>query len=91
VVSPGIDSGVIVREFRERFGVVIANGQGEMKGKLFRLAHLGYYDYLDTIGAIAALEQVLARVLRPRHTEFGAGVRAAQEVYARLADSTPAQ
>jgi len=91
VVSPGIDSGIIVREFRERFGAVIANGQGEMKGKLFRLAHLGYYDYLDTIGAIAALEQVLARVLRPRHTEFGAGVRAAQEVYARLADSAPAK
>jgi aspartate aminotransferase-like enzyme len=85
IVAPNVDSGLIVRDYRERFGAVIANGQGEMKGKIFRLAHLGYYDYLDTIGMIAALEQVLARVLRPRHVEFGAGVRAAQEVYARAA------
>ena len=32
---------------------MVANGQGEMKGKLFRIAHLGYYDYLDTIGILA--------------------------------------
>src|SRR6266481_588853 len=61
VASPsGIDSGDIVKAFRNRFGAVIANGQGEMKGQLFRIAHLGYYDYLDTIAAIGALEQVLA-------------------------------
>ena len=40
----GIDSGTIVKEFRETFSAVVANGQGEMKGKLFRIAHLGYYD-----------------------------------------------
>jgi aspartate aminotransferase-like enzyme len=53
-----------------------------MKGKLFRIAHIGYYDYLDTIGILGALEHVLARVI-DRSVEYGAAVRAAQEVYAR--------
>jgi aspartate aminotransferase-like enzyme len=78
----GIDSGKIVKEFRESFDAVVANGQGEMKGQLFRVAHIGYYDYLDTIGILGALEHVLARVT-DRSVEYGAGVRAAQEVYAR--------
>jgi aspartate aminotransferase-like enzyme len=82
IQSPnGIDSGAVVKEFRERFGAVVANGQGEMKGKLFRIAHLGYYDYLDTIGIMAALEQVVASVTG-QPVEYGAAVRAAQEVYA---------
>jgi aspartate aminotransferase-like enzyme len=78
----GIDSGKIVKEFREAFDAVVANGQGEMKGKLFRIAHIGYYDYLDTIGILGALEHVLAKVT-DRKVEYGAAVRAAQEVYAR--------
>ncbi len=57
----GIDSGKIIKEFRESFDAVVANGQGEMKGQLFRIAHIGYYDYLDTIGILGALEHVLAR------------------------------
>ena len=82
IQSPsGIDSGMIVKEFRDRFGAVVANGQGEMKGKLFRIAHLGYYDYLDTIGILAALEQVVASVIR-QPIEYGTAVRAAQEAYA---------
>jgi aspartate aminotransferase-like enzyme len=86
IQSPvGVDSGAIVKEFRESFAAVVANGQGEMKGKLFRIAHLGYYDYLDTIGILAALEQVLATVTG-KPVEYGAGVRAAQEVYARAAE-----
>ena len=78
----GVDSSKIVKEFRESFDAVVANGQGEMKGKLFRIAHIGYYDYLDTIGILGALEHVLARVI-DRSVEYGAAVRAAQEVYAR--------
>ncbi|HXZ81587.1 MAG TPA: aminotransferase class V-fold PLP-dependent enzyme [Terriglobales bacterium] len=88
LVPPGgMDSSAIVKAFREQFGAVIANGQGEMKGKLFRIAHLGYYDYMDTIAVIAALEQILAS-LRGAQVEFGAGVRAAQQVYARSAAPT---
>lgn len=85
----GVDSTAVVREFREAFGAVVANGQGEMKGKLFRIAHLGYYDYLDTIAILGALEQVVARLTGPKHIEFGAGVRAAQQVYARAVSARP--
>jgi len=84
----GVDSGAIVKEFRESFAAVVANGQAEMKGKLFRVAHIGYYDYLDTIGILAALEQVLASV-SASPVEYGAGVRAAQEVYAKSITRQP--
>jgi aspartate aminotransferase-like enzyme len=83
IQSPaGIDSGAMVKEFRESFAAVVANGQGEMKGKLFRIAHLGYYDYLDSIGILAALEHVLTSVTG-KPVQYGAAVSAAQEVYAR--------
>jgi len=83
VKSPsGLDSGTIVKEFRDEFGAVVANGQGEMKGKLFRIAHLGYYDYLDTVGILGALEQVLSQV-GGKAVPYGAATRAAQEVYAQ--------
>jgi len=87
IQSPaGVDSSAMVKEFRESFAAVVANGQGEMKGKLFRIAHLGYYDYLDTVGILAALEHVLASVTG-KPVEFGTAVRTAQEVYGRnLAD-----
>ncbi|MGH9493641.1 MAG: pyridoxal-phosphate-dependent aminotransferase family protein [Candidatus Sulfotelmatobacter sp.] len=85
----GIDSGKIVKEFRESFDAVVANGQGEMKGKLFRIAHIGYYDYLDTVGILGALEHVLARVTG-KEVEYGAAVRAAQEVYAHSHETVPA-
>jgi aspartate aminotransferase-like enzyme len=80
----GVDSSDIVKAFRNHFGAVIANGQGEMKGQLFRIAHLGYYDYLDTIAAIGALEQVLAEM--GQRVELGAGLKAAQEVYAQSSE-----
>jgi aspartate aminotransferase-like enzyme len=51
-----------------------------MKGQMIRIAHLGYYDYLDTIAAIGALEQVLVEM--GRAVDLGAGLRAAQQVYA---------
>jgi aspartate aminotransferase-like enzyme len=86
----GTDSGDIIKLLRQQFGAVVANGQGEMKGQIFRIAHLGYYDYMDTMGIIAALEHVLASIARPRHVEFGLGLKAAQEVYARaLAEKQP--
>ncbi len=84
IQSPaGVDSGAMVKQFRVDFGAVVANGQSEMKGKLFRIAHLGYYDYLDTIGILGALEHVMAGV--GQAIEYGAAVRAAQEVYAKTA------
>jgi len=82
-----VDSSDIVKAFRNRFGAVIANGQGEMKGQLFRIAHLGYYDYLDTIAAIGALEQVLVEI--GLAVDLGAGLRAAQQVYAEVTQGAP--
>ncbi len=75
----GMDSGTIIKDLRTRFGAIVANGQGSMKGKIFRLAHLGYYDMADLFAIVAALEIVL---LKAGHKiELGAGVRAAQEGY----------
>ena len=84
----GLDSGKVVSGLREQFGAVVANGQGEMKGKLFRVAHIGYYDYLDTIGVIGALEHVLAA--NGANIQLGAGLRAAQQVYAAAEAAQPA-
>ena len=84
VTAPtGADSTTICKRFREQFGAVVANGQAEMKGQLFRIAHIGYYDYLDTIGVLAALEQVIAETTG-QAVEFGCAVRAAQEAYKSL-------
>ena len=81
VAAPeGTDSNAICKRFRDQFGAVVANGQAEMKGQLFRIAHIGYYDYLDTVGALAALEHVIADLTKKK-VEFGSAVRAAQEVY----------
>ena len=78
-VPHGIDSGEIVKQFRARFGSIIANGQGSMKGRIFRIAHLGYFDFTDLFGVIAGLEIILRSL--GRSVELGAGVRAAQQVY----------
>jgi aspartate aminotransferase-like enzyme len=78
-----MDSGAIVKELRTRFGAVIANGQGSMKGQIFRLAHLGYYDMADLFAVFAALEVALLKL--GYKVDLGSGVRAAQEVYLRHA------
>jgi len=79
---PGLDSGVIVKEFRDRFGSIIANGQGEMKGRIFRIAHLGYFDAADLFAVIAELELILYANGIP--VTLGTGVAAVQKVYAEL-------
>ncbi len=78
----GVDSGVVVKELKSRFGAIITNGQGEMKGQLFRIAHLGFFDYMDTIALIGALEQVAAKSLNLPGFEFGKALIAAQKLYA---------
>jgi aspartate aminotransferase-like enzyme len=84
---PGMDSGIIVKEFRNRFGAVIANGQGSMKGQIFRIAHLGYFDFADLFAVIAELEIILNANGFP--VKYGAGVAAVQEVYERAAVKQP--
>jgi aspartate aminotransferase-like enzyme len=79
----GMDSGVIVKEFRSRFNAIITNGQGSMKGQIFRLAHLGYFDFHDLFAIVAELEIILAAQGYP--VRFGTGVAAAQNVYTEIA------
>lgn len=73
----GIDGGAIVKGFRKR-GITIAGGQGSMKGKIFRIAHMGYVDGFDVLTALGALELTLADLGYP--VKLGEGVRAAQQI-----------
>jgi aspartate aminotransferase-like enzyme len=77
----GMDSGVIVKQFKSRFGAIIANGQGSMKGQIFRIAHLGYFDFADLFAVIAELEIILNSNGYP--VPYGSGVAVAQEMYQR--------
>jgi aspartate aminotransferase-like enzyme len=79
----GMDSGTIVKEFRTRFNAVIANGQGSMKGQIFRIAHLGYFDFADLFAVVAGLEIILNA--NGYAVQYGSGVAAVQEVYQRAA------
>ena len=79
----GMDSGVIIKEFRNRFGAIIANGQGTMKGQIFRIAHLGYFDFADLFGVVAGLEIILKANGFP--VTYGTGVAAVEQVYEQAA------
>ncbi len=83
----GMDSGVIIKEFRKRFEAIITNGQGSMKGQIFRLAHLGYFDFHDLFAVIAELEIILNANGYP--VRYGSGVAAVQNVYAEVAIAKP--
>lgn len=80
-------AGITVKDIRNdleaRWGIESAGGQDELKGKIFRLGHMGYVDEMDTLLAIGALEQVLYK--RGHKFELGAGVTAAQKVLAERA------
>ena len=75
----GLDSSEIVQGYKDQFESIIANGQGSMKGQIFRFAHLGYFDFHDLFATIAELEIILHRL--GVNLDFGAGVKAAQAVY----------
>jgi len=79
-LAPELDSSTVVKALKTRFAAVIANGQGEMKGQIFRVAHLGFFDYLDTVALLAALEHIAKDTLH-LPVEYGSAVAAAQRVY----------
>jgi aspartate aminotransferase-like enzyme len=81
-VPPGLDGSAVVRHMRTRYGVTIAGGQGKAKGKILRLAHLGWYGSFDILTAFSALEMTLADLGHP--VAAGTGVKAAQEVLREL-------
>jgi serine---pyruvate transaminase len=75
----GIDSGDVVKQVRDRFGMTIANGQGELLGKIFRLGHIGWFDVFDITAMLAAVEIVLADL--GADVERGVAVTAALEAF----------
>jgi len=76
---PGLDSGAIVKALKADFASTLAGGQGKLKGKILRVAHLGYYDVTDTLGLIGTLEIVLKKL--GHRLELGEGVATAQAAY----------
>jgi serine---pyruvate transaminase len=75
----GIDSGDLVSGLRKRFGMTIANGQGHLRGKIFRIGHIGWFDVFDITTALAAIELVLAEL--GADIERGVAVTAALEAF----------
>jgi aspartate aminotransferase-like enzyme len=76
-VPEGVDGKALVKKMRDEQGVTIAGGQASLKGKIFRVAHLGYMDEYDTLTAIAGLEMVLRQL--GYNLEPGKGVGKAEE------------
>ena len=77
-VPEGIDGVALVKNMRQKYGVTIAGGQSQLKGKIFRIAHLGYADTFDLTVAISALEMALSEL--GYKVELGMGMKAAEEV-----------
>ena len=76
----GIDGTHVVNALRDRFGITIANGQAELKGKIFRIGHIGWFDVFDITTALAAVELVLADA--GAEIERGVAVTRALEAWA---------
>jgi len=77
-VPEGIQGGKLKNLFFEKFGITVAGGQDQAKGKIIRIAHLGYYERLDMVMVISALEMLLKEM--GYGFELGAGVKAAEEI-----------
>jgi aspartate aminotransferase-like enzyme len=77
-IPEGIDGERLKDLFFEKFGITVAEGQDQAKGKIIRIAHLGYYERLDMIMVISALEMLLKEMGYP--FELGTGLRAAEEI-----------
>lgn len=82
MVPAGIDGGRLVKMLRDEHGTTVAGGQGEMKGRIFRIGHMGYIDDFDLLVMLGSLEKALRRL--DYGFEPGVALRAAQEVF--LAD-----
>ncbi|NDY42920.1 alanine--glyoxylate aminotransferase family protein [Dissulfurirhabdus thermomarina] len=79
----GIDGQEVVKLLREEYGITIAGGQAQAKGKIFRISHMGHLDEWDMLVALAAVERALHRLGHP--VELGRGVAAAEAWFAGAA------
>jgi aspartate aminotransferase-like enzyme len=80
-VPAGIDGEKLVKTMRDTYGVTIAGGQSELKGKVFRIAHMGYIGEFDIILCLSCLEKVLSQM--GYKFNLGAGVKTAEEIFLR--------
>ena len=81
----GLEAGAIVKALKAEFASTVAGGQGALKEKIFRVAHLGYYDVTDILGLLATLEMCLRRL--GHALELGSGVAAAEAEYLRRTEA----
>jgi serine---pyruvate transaminase len=79
----GLDAGELVLSLRDRFGITLAGGQGPVKGKIFRIGHIGWFDIFDITTALAGVELVLSEL--GADIERGVAVSRALETYERTA------
>ena len=79
----GIDSEALRKNLENRYGVKVAGGQGKLKGKIIRIAHLGYFDLLDVFSVLSAIELCLSSM--GHDVKSGRGVTAALEQVSREA------
>ena len=89
VAPPGLDAGAVVKAMEQRYGVKIAGGQNQLKGKIFRLGHIGYYDQGDILRLVSAFESAL--IDQGFQAGVGTAVRAASESFRKAAPAVPAR
>jgi aspartate aminotransferase-like enzyme len=74
-----IDGGKVPKILRDQYGITANGGQGQLKGKILRIAHTGYFGAFDIVVSLAGLEMTLAQL--GARVELGAGPGAAQQVF----------
>ena len=82
-VPEGVEYSKFNKILKQKYGITAAGGQDHLKGKIFRVSHLGYYDEVDIVGVVAALEWTLQDL--NFKFEPGAGVTAVQKTFAKYA------
>jgi aspartate aminotransferase-like enzyme len=84
ILTPeGVDARELVLELRDRFGITVAGGHGDLGARMFRIGHIGYYDVLDITTALTAVEALL--VERGADIDRGVAVARALEAYRETA------
>lgn len=78
VAPPEIGAAKVIKGLKEKFGMTVAGGQDQAKGKIFRISHIGYIDKTDTIAIISALESILKDL--GHKSNFGVGITKASEI-----------
>jgi aspartate aminotransferase-like enzyme len=88
-VPPNVDGVALLGKLEKQYGIKLAGGQDQLKGKIIRLAHMGYIDQFDVLAALAGIELVLLEMGHP--VQPGSGVAAAQKVWADNVKATTAK